>query len=73
MELKDATDNFVEEPLMSGPRVDPTDESQEEALAKLLRSMQDPEMNGPYKIRDDDDLPTIYKKLLSSDESFQIF
>lgn len=72
-ELKDAIDNFVEEPLMSGPRVDPTDDSQEESLAKLLRSMQDPDTDGPYKISDDDDLPTIYKKLLSADNNFQIF
>ena len=72
-ELQDAVDNFVEEPLMSGPRIDPTDEAQEVVLAKLLRSMQDPKTNGPFKIEDDDDLPTIYKKLLSSDENFQIF
>lgn len=72
-EINEAIDNFVEEPLMSGPRIDATDESQEEALAKLLRSMQDPEYDGPYKISDDDDLPSVYKKLLSSDENFQIF
>jgi dienelactone hydrolase len=73
VELKEAIDNFVEEPLLSGPRIDPTDESQEEALARLLRSMQDPSATGPYKVTDDDDLPTIYKKLISSDENFQIF
>jgi dienelactone hydrolase len=73
VELKEAIDNFVEEPLLSGPRIDPTDEAQEEALARLLRSMQDPSATGPFKVTDDDDLPTIYKKLLSSDENFQIF
>jgi dienelactone hydrolase len=72
-ELKNLNKNFVEEPLMSGPRIDPTDTSDEEALVKLLRSTQSPDFEGPYKILDDDDLPTIYKKLLSSDENFQIF
>ena len=72
-EIKDAIENFVEEPLQSGPRIDPTDSSQEEELMKLLRSMEDPNQEGPFKIEDDDDLPTIYAKLTSSDENFQIF
>jgi len=72
-EIKDAIENFVEEPLQSGPRIDPTDTSQEEELMKLLRSMEDPNRDGPFKIEDDDDLPTIYAKLTSSDENFQIF
>ena len=72
-ELNDLQENFVEEPLLSGPRIDPTDASDEEALAKLLRSMQASDYEGPYKILEDDDLPTMYKKLLSSDENFQIF
>ena len=72
-ELEEAADSFVEEPL-GGYRIDPTDESQEEELAKLLRTMQDPDMeDGPYKIQPDDDLTTIYAKLTSSDENFQIF
>jgi dienelactone hydrolase len=72
-ELNHLNENFVEEPLLSGPRFNPTDASDEEALAKVLRSMQASDYEGPYKILEDDDLPTIYKKLLSSDENFQIF
>jgi hypothetical protein len=72
-ELKVLNENFVEEPLVSGPIMDPVDSSNEEELAKLLRSMQPPDYEGKYKLLDDDDLPTIYKKLLSADENFQIF
>ena len=72
-ELKVLNENFIEEPLMSGPIIDPVDPSNEEELAKLLRSMQPSDYEGKYKLLDDDDLPTIYKKLLSADENFQIF
>jgi dienelactone hydrolase len=72
-ELKVLNENFIEEPLVSGPIMDPVDSSNEEELAKLLRSMQPPDYEGKYKLLDDDDLPTIYKKLLSADENFQIF
>jgi hypothetical protein len=72
-ELKVLNENFIEEPLESGPTIDPVDPSNEEELAKLLRSMQPTEYEGKYKLHDDDDLPTIYKKLLSADENFQIF
>jgi len=72
-EIQDAIENFVEEPLQSGPRIDPTDKDQEEQLMELLRSMEDPSTKGPLKIENDDDLATIYGKLTSSDENFQIF
>ena len=72
-EIENATNNFVEEPL-GGYRIDPTDESQEEELKKLLRSMQDPnEDNGQFAITDDDDLATMYAKLTASDDNFQLF
>lgn len=70
-ELQSQADNFVEEPL-GGIRVDPTDESQEAELARLLAAMQSPEVDGPFKIEPDDDLATIYAKLASSDD-FEIF
>ena len=72
-ELKAWNENFIEEPMESGPMIDPVDPSNEEELAKLLRSMQPSDYEGKYKLHDTDDLPTIYKKLLSADENFQIF
>jgi dienelactone hydrolase len=72
-EIEEALDSFVEEPLLSGRHIDPTDASQEEELANLLRSMQDPNHTGPFKIEDDDDLAAIYTKLVNSDENFQLF
>jgi hypothetical protein len=73
-EIQDAMDNFVEEPLLSGSRIDPTDPSQEEQLKKILMSMQDPiAESGINAILPDDDLPTIYSKLLAQDDRFQIF
>jgi dienelactone hydrolase len=72
-ELNEAMASFREEPL-GGYRIDPSDESQEEQLASLLRSMQDQRMkDGPYKIQPDDNLATIYAKLIASDENFQLF
>lgn len=72
VELDAAANNFIEEPL-GGYRIDPTDPSQDEELARLLRSMQDPNIvDGPYKIQPDDDLPTIYAKLTASND-FEIF
>lgn len=71
-EIEDALDSFVEEPL-GGRRIDPTDESQNEELAELLKAMQTGEEPGPYEIKPNDDLTTIYAKLKASDENFQIF
>ena len=71
-EMEDALDNFVEEPL-GGRRIDQTDESQKEELAQLLKTMQNGEEEGPYTIKPDDDLATIYAKLKAGDDSFQIF
>lgn len=72
-EIRNSLDNFVEEPL-GGYRIDPTDKFQEDELAKLLRSMEDPKQKeGPFAIQPDDDLPAIYAKLTAFDENFQIF
>lgn len=72
-EIEDSLDQFVEEPL-GGYRVDPTDESQEAELKKLLISMQDPNAdNGSFAIHPEDDLSTIYGKLTASDSDFQLF
>eukprot|EP00544_Gedaniella_sp_CCMP2646_P004422 CAMPEP_0202493556 /NCGR_PEP_ID=MMETSP1361-20130828/9854_1 /ASSEMBLY_ACC=CAM_ASM_000849 /TAXON_ID=210615 /ORGANISM="Staurosira complex sp., Strain CCMP2646" /LENGTH=692 /DNA_ID=CAMNT_0049123893 /DNA_START=127 /DNA_END=2205 /DNA_ORIENTATION=- len=70
-EMKDAIDNFVEEPL-GGRMIDQTDESQKDELAEILKGMQNDD-SGPYAISPDDDLTTIYAKLKASDENFQIF
>lgn len=70
-EMEDAVDNFVEEPL-GGRRIDPTDESQKDELAEILKGMQNDE-SGPYAISPDDDLTTIYAKLKASDENFSLF
>jgi dienelactone hydrolase len=72
-ELNYLNENFVDEPMMSGPRIDPTDTTDDAAITRLLRSMQPSHYDGKYKVLDDDDLPTIYKKLLSADENFQLF
>ena len=72
-EIEEAVDGFVEEPL-GGYRIDPTDESQDDELARLLRTMEDPDMkDGPNKIQPEDDLTTIYAKLTSSSDDFQLF
>jgi dienelactone hydrolase len=72
-EIEESLDSFVEEPL-GGTRVDPTDDTQENELAEILRSMEDANAKkGPYAIEEDDDLVTIYAKLKASDENFQIF
>lgn len=70
-ELLDEAKAFVPGPL-EGVRIDPTDPSQEEELVDLLRRMQDSSETGPNKITPDDDLATIYEKLVASDK-FQIF
>ena len=58
-EIEEASEHFVEEPL-SGNRIDPTGESQEDAFERLLRTIQDPDMeDGQLKIQKDDDLTTI--------------
>ena len=72
-ELEDAMNNFVEEPL-GGYQIDPRDESQEEELIRLLKAMEGPKQKeGPFAIKDNDDLSTIYAKLKAADENFQIF
>ena len=72
-ELEDAVTNFVEDPL-DGLMVDPTDESDREELAKILRSMQDPDAaKGALEIDDKDDLNLIYAKLLAGSDKFEIF
>jgi len=72
-EIGDSIENFVEEPL-GGYRMDPSDESQEEELKRLLKSMQDPDAdNGEFAIGPDDDLSTMYAKLTASDDDFQLF
>ena len=74
-EIEDALDNYVDEPL-GGFRIDPDNKesAQENEMAKLLRSMEEPEQaKGPYAITDDDDLETIYAKLKAADDDFQIF
>ena len=72
-EIEEATNNFVEEPL-GGYRIDPTDESQDGEMARLLRSMEGPDQKeGPYALEDEDDLATIYAKMKAHDENFQIF
>lgn len=73
-EIQESLDSFVEEPLLGGNQIDPTDPSQEDALKNLLRSMQDPSVDGGENaIGPEDDLPTIYAKLLAQDDQFQIF
>lgn len=74
-EIEDALDSYVDEPL-GGFRIDPDNKesAQENEMAKLLRSMEEPEQaKGPYAITDDDDLETIYAKLKAADDDFQIF
>jgi dienelactone hydrolase len=72
-EIEESLDNFVEEPL-GGYRIDPTDDTQENELAEILRSMEEPDAKkGPFALEEDDDLVTIYAKLKASDENFQIF
>ena len=72
-EIEEAVSGFVEEPL-GGYRIDPSDEEQEKQMMKILRSMEEPEQKaGPYAIQDDDDLATMYAKLKTADENFQLF
>ena len=70
-EMEDAIDNFVEEPL-GGRRIDQTDESQKDELAKILKGMQNDD-SSPYAISPDDDLTMIYAKLKAADENFSLF
>ena len=73
-EIQEALDGFVEEPLLSGNIINPTDNDSEEELLKLLKRMEEPEQKvGPYAIEDDDDLPTVYAKLKAADPDFQLF
>eukprot|EP00538_Stauroneis_constricta_P004329 CAMPEP_0119552702 /NCGR_PEP_ID=MMETSP1352-20130426/5624_1 /TAXON_ID=265584 /ORGANISM="Stauroneis constricta, Strain CCMP1120" /LENGTH=791 /DNA_ID=CAMNT_0007598973 /DNA_START=136 /DNA_END=2512 /DNA_ORIENTATION=- len=71
-EIKESLEGFVEEPL-GGRMIDPNDETQQDELAQLLRSMEPDDYNGPFKIEDDDDLETIYAKLKAADPTFQLF
>jgi dienelactone hydrolase len=71
-ELAKMEEGFVEEPL-GGKMMDPTDESQQEDLVKILRGMEPENMPAELKIQDDDDIETIYAKLKAGDDSFQLF
>jgi dienelactone hydrolase len=71
-EIEDSLDNFKEEPL-GGKMMDPTDESQRDELAELLRTMEPKDVPPEYKIEEGDDLTMIYAKLKANDDSFQIF
>jgi hypothetical protein len=71
-EIEESLDTFKEEPL-GGKMMDPTDESQRDELAELLRTMEPKDVPPEYKIEDGDDLEMIYAKLKASDDSFQIF
>jgi dienelactone hydrolase len=71
-EIEDSLENFKEEPL-GGKMMDPTDESQRDELANMLRTMEPEDVSPELKIQPDDDLEMIYAKLKASDESFQIF
>lgn len=71
-EIEEALVNFKEEPL-SGIRIDPTDDSQRDQLAEILRGMEPEDVPPELKIQPEDDLEEIYAKLLQSDPSFQIF
>jgi dienelactone hydrolase len=72
-EINDAMSKFVEVPIESGPLIDPFDPASEEELRKILRSMEDPDSPEDLKISDDDDLLTVYGKLINNDENFQIW
>jgi len=72
-EIDDSLDQY-EEPEFGGLRIDPNDESQQEALMNMLRDSQSEEQKkGPYSIKEGDDLALIYAKLKAADESFEIF
>lgn len=71
-EIEASLDNFVEEPL-GGRRIDPTNDSQRDELAEILRSMEPDNISPEYKIQDDDTLEIMYAKLKANDDSFQIF
>ena len=71
-ELEELEENFVEEPI-GGIRIDQTNANEDDRLASILKSMEPENMPPELKIQDDDDLETIYSKLLSNDPSFQIF
>lgn len=71
-EIEDSLSNFQEEPL-GGIRIDPTDDSQRDQLAEILRGMEPDDVPPELKIQPEDDLEEIYSKLLQSDPSFQIF
>jgi hypothetical protein len=71
-EIEESFDNFKEEPL-GGRRIDPTNESQRDELAQILRSMESEDVLPEYKIQDDDDVDVMYGKLKANDDSFQIF
>jgi dienelactone hydrolase len=72
-EIETSVENFVEMPL-GGKMMDPSNKSQEEELAKILRSMQDASaVKGDFVIDDSDDLATIYAKLTSGPDKFELF
>ena len=71
-EIEDSLENFQEVPL-SGKRMDPTDETQRDELAEILKTMEPEDVPPEFKIQPEDDLDMIYAKLNASDDSFQIF
>lgn len=71
-EIEESLDSFVEEPL-GGRRIDPTNDSQRDELAEILRSMEPDDVPPEYKIQDDDTVEIMYAKLKAYDDSFQLF
>lgn len=72
-EIQDALNSHVDQPLESGPRIDPLDKDDEEKLMELLRSMESEDQPESLKIADDDDLVTMYAKLTTGDKDFQLW
>eukprot|EP00980_Cylindrotheca_fusiformis_P001628 scaffold368_cov125-Cylindrotheca_fusiformis.AAC.6 len=71
-EIEESLDSFVEEPL-GGRRIDPTDDSQRDELAEMLRSMEPDDVPPEYKIEENDTVEIMYAKLRAYDDSFQLF
>jgi dienelactone hydrolase len=71
-EIEASLDNFAGEPL-GGRHVDPTDDSQRDELAEMLREMEPDDVPAEYKIKDGDTIEIMYAKLRAYDDSFQIF
>jgi dienelactone hydrolase len=72
-EIEESLENFVEEPLNTGRMFDPGDESQRDELLEALRAMQPEGVPDELKILDDDNLETVYAKLMAADDKFELF